>query len=465
MFGRRKRLEKEIVRASLLLFKRLDTEMARGSDKTNEITGLLYRLYRGQVTARLQRMAFELLERQHYVGTCKLLKECCNRVYDRIDGLSDGWHRLSKDIQENICTMIWYSTELQLFELDTLANLLQRLYGSVVKVAKESCTKGQPDPPPFFKRITKEMVDKCIEEIVHSQTTSSSSLTLYPPRNTRSSPIQRGVNPLSPAIPIRIIRPNARLEIAFDVRTKNLLYVLERMDGIMKEKEINRPKFYEELRIPKEFRSRLSSFVRSGYDRGHMAPAGDFGDASVGGTFNLCNISPQDHWVNATIWVRLENWCRKVASVETLEHDAQVCVVTGPLWLPTLRENDSRNRFQYSYLAIGNPGALVHVPTHFFKILAVIWGEAIVKFACFVVPNSRPAFDGSNLLDFSVGWDDIERLSGLEFFPNLVDSNWKEIAQNAVVSAGAKPLPPITLVGSPEVLFMAQPRLALLETN
>ena len=53
--------------------------------------------------------------------------------------------------------------------------------------------------------------------------------------------------------------------------------------------------FTEEHSIPEMFRSKLSDYKGSGYDRGHMIPAADakLTDESYNSTFILTNIAPQ----------------------------------------------------------------------------------------------------------------------------------------------------------------------------
>ena len=116
-------------------------------------------------------------------------------------------------------------------------------------------------------------------------------------------------SPASPTLPIRVIRPNPRLEIVFDVRTRTPIYVMESLtkDSLAGRKQRGRPQFYEEPSIdPPEYRSKLAHYRNSGLDRGHMAPAADFSGEESSSTFTLCNVSPQDHAMNVSIWNRLE---------------------------------------------------------------------------------------------------------------------------------------------------------------
>jgi endonuclease G len=231
---------------------------------------------------------------------------------------------------------------------------------------------------------------------------------------------------LSPTLPVRIFRPNPDLEIAFDVRTRNPLYVMEKLHDVAKDRTKIRPPFYEEEGLPEVYRTKLRDFLRSGYDRGHMAPAADFGDETVKDTFTLCNVSPQVHSLNISTWVKVEQWCRRVAQREREEMGGVTHVVTGPLWLPAKRT--SEEHFRYNYPAIGPPSSLIHVPTHFFKVIVVVVDDAIRKFACFVVPNANvDKDDKKSLRNYLVHWSELEIVSGLQFFPQLTARDgWRD---------------------------------------
>lgn len=255
---------------------------------------------------------------------------------------------------------------------------------------------------------------------------------------------------LSPAPPIYIFRPNSSMEIAFDTRTRNPLYVLEHLvpkpgkalqqqsdnnnSSAMKVKRIN---FYEEKSLPEEFRSRVSHYHKSGYDRGHLAAASNYMHLSqeqVNDTFNMCNISPQNHSMNGTIWAQLERWTQKMA--QDNEH-ADTYVVSGPLWMPTRQTGEKQ--FEVRYPALGTPPTLVSVPTHFFKVVVAIprhpHERTICKFACFVIPNQDYVDNNASnknkrrsLQDYLVPWSQLEAVLGFHLFPQLATNDWKEKA-------------------------------------
>ena len=247
---------------------------------------------------------------------------------------------------------------------------------------------------------------------------------------------------LSPTLPIYIFRPNKHLEIAFDTRTKNPVYVMERLSldpnnshqGQQQAVKLKRPNFYEEKSLPEEFRSRPSHYRNSGYDRGHLAAAANYmhlTQKEVNETFNLCNVSPQNHAMNASIWAKLERWTQKVAQENSEQSNADTYVVTGPLWLPAKQSGEKL--FDYHYNAIGTPPSLISVPTHLFKIVVAIPREPsknrkVIRFACFVVPNeevdTKNKQQRRSLEDFLVPWSNLEAVTGLHFFPGLT-VDWK----------------------------------------
>jgi DNA/RNA endonuclease G (NUC1) len=251
----------------------------------------------------------------------------------------------------------------------------------------------------------------------------------------------------APFSPIRVMRPNQNLEIAFDVRTRNPLYVLERLVVVDDNKpaaknKSKRPNFYQDSQnLPAVYRSQNQHYHNSGYDRGHLAPAADFAhDASAyRDTFSFSNISPQDGALNKKTWARLEEWTRQVARQAWQKEQATTYVVTGPLWLP--KRQIGPKAFQYAYTALGQPPSLVAVPSHFFKVIVVVKNDGILRFACFVMANVAPPPETRDLQHYLVRWGDLEATTGLQFFPNLVDEAWKQRANRLTATLLLPPSP------------------------
>jgi endonuclease G, mitochondrial len=143
-----------------------------------------------------------------------------------------------------------------------------------------------------------------------------------------------------------------------------------------------------------------NDYLRSGFDRGHLAPASDMGWSAeaMAESFYYSNISPQAPSFNRGIWKKLEELTRTWA----VENEA-VCITTGPVLeknLPSLGANK------------------VSVPRFFYKVI-LDHKEPEIKAIGFIMPN-----EGSSLplQNFAVSIDSVEALTGLDFFHLLPDS-------------------------------------------
>lgn len=86
--------------------------------------------------------------------------------------------------------------------------------------------------------------------------------------------------------------------------------------------------FHADEGLPPDERAELADYVRSGYDRGHMAPSGDMGSQSDDHeSFSLANIVPQAAALNRNSWAALEGYVRDL----TIKL-GDAYVVTGPLY-------------------------------------------------------------------------------------------------------------------------------------
>lgn len=138
----------------------------------------------------------------------------------------------------------------------------------------------------------------------------------------------------------------------------------------------------------------------SGYDRGHMAPAGDmkWSDRAMRQSFYMTNICPQLNSLNAGAWMRLEEKCRQRAVA-----DSAIIIVAGPILTDELTET------------IGATGVVV--PRRFFKVVLSPYTDPPMGIG-FIMNNGR--VDGG-LQKSAVSIDEVERITGHDFFSTLPD--------------------------------------------
>ncbi len=137
----------------------------------------------------------------------------------------------------------------------------------------------------------------------------------------------------------------------------------------------------------------------SGFDRGHLAPAGDmkWDELAMSQSFLMSNMSPQTPGFNRGIWRKLETEVRNWA----IEKDS-LYVITGPLFSST----DS---------LIGENG--VGVPGYYFKVLVDL-SPPDHDMIAFLLPNTASS---EELQSFAIPVDSLEGISAYNFFADAPD--------------------------------------------
>lgn len=149
--------------------------------------------------------------------------------------------------------------------------------------------------------------------------------------------------------------------------------------------------FAEDEEVPWP-RATLEDYRMSGFDRGHMCPAGDnkWSERAMDESFLLSNMCPQDASLNSGMWNALETDTRTAVAGQSAAY-----VVAGPVWMSDDTRSIGRNN--------------VAVPAAFFKIVYFL-----TRGQCFayLLENEKNA---GKYYDYACTVADIEGATGLTF--------------------------------------------------
>lgn len=162
--------------------------------------------------------------------------------------------------------------------------------------------------------------------------------------------------------------------------------------------------YREDMDVPVP-RATVDDYKGSNWSRGHMCPAGDnkWNSDAMSETFLLTNICPQHASLNSGLWNRIEQDCRKWA-----KEYGEVYIVCGPVFLNKEHETIGENK--------------IVVPEAFFKVILCLKDKP--KAIGFIVRNN----EGTKKKDQFVNTvDDVERITGIDFFPSLPDEIENEV--------------------------------------
>ena len=192
--------------------------------------------------------------------------------------------------------------------------------------------------------------------------------------------------------------------VAYELTSNETVSVTERND-----------KFLTDPAIPSGSAT-TSDYAGSGYDRGHLAPAADMGWSvqTMKESFYFSNISPQLPGFNRGIWKKAEeqvrNWAREYGSVY---------VATGPVLekgLPVIGPNQ------------------VAVPNYFYKVI-LRCRPSDTSAIGILIPHASST---ESLTSYYVSVDNIENVTGIDFFHQLPDNT--EAREEKTCNHGEWPL-------------------------
>ena len=162
--------------------------------------------------------------------------------------------------------------------------------------------------------------------------------------------------------------------------------------------------YHEDKTVPTP-RATKEDYQDCGWSHGHMCPAGDnkWDEVAMRESNLLTNICPQDRSLNSGLWNKIEQDCRKWA-----RRYGDVYIVCGPVLLNREHETIGMNK--------------VVVPEAFFKVILRLNPQPAA--IGFIIRNN----EGKKKRDQYINTvDDVERITGIDFFPALPDDIENEV--------------------------------------
>lgn len=142
-------------------------------------------------------------------------------------------------------------------------------------------------------------------------------------------------------------------------------------------------------------------YKKSGWDRGHLAPAADmkWSSQAMEESFYLSNVSPQNKQLNRGTWKKLEELCRDKAELY-----GKLFIVTGPVFYDRRAKSIGENKVQ--------------IPDAFFKVLLSDY-RGTYRAIGFLCENKAGK---KSLKECARSVDEIEQTTNMDFFTVLPDS-------------------------------------------
>ena len=212
-----------------------------------------------------------------------------------------------------------------------------------------------------------------------------------------------------------IILKKKSFTVSFNPRTNLPNWVAWRLDkDKLVERESRSDHFEPDPELPADKAVDTKDYTRSGWDRGHMCPAGDnrWHWKAMKESFYMTNVCPQHHNLNRGDWKELEDKCRAWVK----EFNEPLYIVCGPVLYKGKKA---------SYIGQKHK---VRVPEAFFKVVMTGIESGNPRAIGFLYKNAA----GDKPLDSYVNSvDEIERITGYDFYPQLPDDIEEKIESKA----------------------------------
>lgn len=226
-------------------------------------------------------------------------------------------------------------------------------------------------------------------------------------------------------------KPVVNYSYEYDITKYHSRWVAFRFDGDTRAKYVSRSDdpFADDPLLPASYRIGARGFG-GGHDRGHLCASADrlFSYEANVQTFYMSNMSPQLSSFNQGYWVTLEG------QVQALGRDASFADTLYVVKGGTIRDNQL-----LGYVYRDN-GAKVAVPKYYYMALLKVKNGSYSSIA-FWIEHKQYNYSYNNQAPLSViaahavSVNELEALTGINFFPNLPNDKEESIESSAVTAS------------------------------
>lgn len=196
--------------------------------------------------------------------------------------------------------------------------------------------------------------------------------------------------------------------------------------------------FRADPRIKKSVASLPADYDEPIFDQGHMTPNGNMtmSTNSVINSFIMSNMTPQYCQLNRGVWQILEKMVRHWAA-----ENKTVYVITGSIidWDGNGQKDD---KSQVKRMKSNSGNRRVAIPSHLYKIVVSKRSDDSLNVLAIILPHNQTDLDGEEAVKYIAthirSIADVEKVTGLKFFPALDKSRHEAAAPNIWNAGTAK---------------------------
>lgn len=278
----------------------------------------------------------------------------------------------------------------------------------------------------FKKTLTTWIAVFVLAGVVHAQASVSKHLTMGNPSNADDDPRHSD----------NFLMKKPQYVLAYNKSNATANWVSWHLSNKWLGDEDRSDDFRADQELPAGwFRVTQRSYVKSGFDRGHICPSGDRtadpDDNSA--TFLMTNMMPQAPRNNQQTWKHLEDYSRSL-----VKSKKELFIIAGPAGAGGIGKKGQRNQL------IDNPTReAITVPHSTWKVIMVLpekRGDPIARVTthtrliAVVIPNEQQI--ETDWTEYRVSVDEVEELTGFNFFselPNDIEDEIESITDDVEV--------------------------------